>query len=103
MPRKKPAKQFQVVNRLDDIPDFANENEEDEFWSTHTLSDELWDADDPLADQELPAVRPPTRTVSIELDEATLGRVKALARRLRQPYTAVLRDLVGAGLGQRES
>lgn len=102
MPRKKPAKQLEVVNHLEDIPNFADEDEEDEFWSTHTLSDELWEAADPLADKELPPTRPRTHTVPVELDNATLGRVKALARRLHKPYTAVLRDLVGAALTERE-
>lgn len=102
MPRKKPLKQLEVVRHLEDIPDFANEDQEDEFWSAHTLSDELWDAGDPLADQELPPTRPPTRTVPVELDDATIGQVKALARRLHKPYALVLRDLVGAALAQRE-
>lgn len=102
MPRKKPVTTFETVHRLEDIPDFADEDEEDEFWSTHTLSDELWEAPDPLADQELPPTRPRTSTVPVELDEATLERVKALARRLHKPYTTVLRDLVGAALAQSE-
>jgi hypothetical protein len=43
-----------IIYSVDEIPDFANECEEHEFWSTHEFSDELmgqamWDPDDPLA------------------------------------------------------
>lgn len=49
-----PKRPRTIVHSLDEIPAFANECEEHEFWSTHEFSDELmeqanWDADDPLA------------------------------------------------------
>lgn len=43
-----------IIHSLDEIPDFATEAEEGEFWRTHAFSEELmdqatWELDDPLA------------------------------------------------------
>jgi hypothetical protein len=32
------------IYSLDEIPDFANEDEERDFWAEHEFSDELWDS-----------------------------------------------------------
>jgi hypothetical protein len=57
MPKKKAGTQLEVVARLEDIPEFADEHEEDAFWSAHTLSDDLWESVDPNGDRELPPKR----------------------------------------------
>jgi hypothetical protein len=44
------------VESLDDIPSFANEDEEHEFWSTHSFGEVLLDQMGPLDD-----VLPPPR------------------------------------------
>ena len=41
-----------VINSLKEIPAFANECEEVEFWDTHEMSDELWDSLPPIPDDE---------------------------------------------------
>jgi hypothetical protein len=46
-----------VINWLDEIPEFANEDEEREFWWTHEFSDELWDSL-PDASEELDEIAP---------------------------------------------
>jgi hypothetical protein len=32
-----------IVKSHDEIPDFASEDEEREWWATHDLADELWE------------------------------------------------------------
>jgi hypothetical protein len=41
---KKAKYELTVVNSLDEIPDFASEDEEREWWATHEFSDELWES-----------------------------------------------------------
>lgn len=46
--RQRPARRFKLIHSLDEIPEFASEDEEHRFWSTHELADELWDQAEPL-------------------------------------------------------
>ncbi|MCZ7577254.1 MAG: BrnA antitoxin family protein [Dehalococcoidia bacterium] len=43
-----------TVHSLDDVPDFATEAEEADFWGTHTLSDELLEQASHIEDPLLP-------------------------------------------------
>lgn len=52
--RTQPEQRLTIIHRLDEIPTFNTEQEEREFWDTHTFSRELmtqatWDPDDPAA------------------------------------------------------
>lgn len=48
------------VRSLDQIPDFANEDDEAQFWGTHELSDELLAALPPTSNADLPPARQET-------------------------------------------
>lgn len=50
------------VESLDDVPSFANEDEEHEFWSTHSFGERLLDQFGTLDDPALP--KPRRRTVA---------------------------------------
>ncbi|MBI2939718.1 MAG: hypothetical protein HYY04_04705 [Chloroflexi bacterium] len=86
-----------TIHGLEEIPAFTSEAEEHAFWSTHELSDALWDQGEPLGAEELPPP-PETTPVVIHLDAATLRQVKALARRWHRGYQALLRDFVAERL-----
>lgn len=58
-----------TIDRLEDIPAFASEEEEHAFWATHELSDALWDQAEPFEPDELPRPRPATRQIVIRFDE----------------------------------
>jgi hypothetical protein len=47
-----------VLHSLDEIPEFATEDEEDEFWATHSLGPELLDQMGPPPPGLLPPPRP---------------------------------------------
>ncbi len=66
------------VRSWDDVPEFANEAEEAEFWAAHSFGEELLEQMGPL-DDVLPPARPNTRRISMRLDEDTLTRLAALA------------------------
>jgi hypothetical protein len=41
-----------TVHGRDDVPQFANEDEEWEFWRTHELGDDVWDQAESLSNEE---------------------------------------------------
>jgi hypothetical protein len=50
-----------VVHSWDEVPQFANECEEHEFWSTHEMGDEFFDNVRPEDYADLPPPRPRRR------------------------------------------
>lgn len=46
--------ELKTIRSIDQIPPFANEAEEAEFWDTHQFSDKLWDNAEPFGPDELP-------------------------------------------------
>jgi hypothetical protein len=97
-----PKRDLTRISHVAEIPEFTDEAEEHSFWATHELSDELWDRAEPLGPDELPPPRPATTPVVITLDQPTLDRVKALARRRRKGYQQLLAEFVTARLAEEE-
>lgn len=91
-----------TIYRLQEIPSFTSEAEEQHFWETHELDDVLWDQAEPFEPGELPPPRPGTTSVMIHLDPAMLRRIKALARRRHQSYQALLEEFVAIRLAEEE-
>ena len=91
-----------VIHRLEEIPDFADEDEEHTFWATHELAPDLWERAEPLEADELPAPRSVTRPVAILFDEHTLARIKHLARRRHKGYQTLLKEFVTERLYEEE-
>ncbi|MHB1527363.1 MAG: CopG family antitoxin [Candidatus Dormibacteria bacterium] len=75
MPEREPL----VIADLTEIPDFADEAEEAEFWATHQFSDALAAQAEPPPVGLLPSPRPRTVPIAVRFDSSTLARVKALA------------------------
>ncbi len=91
-----------VVQRLEDIPTFAGEDEEHAFWSTHELAPALWDNVTPLEPDELPPPRSVTRPVAIRFDDHTLARIKNMAGRRHKGYQTLLKEFVTERLYEEE-
>jgi hypothetical protein len=100
--RMGPKRQLTTIHRREDIPAFTSEAEEHAFWATHELSDALWDQAEPFGADELPPPRSVTTPVVLHLDEHTLSRLKALARRQHKTYQTLLTELVTERLDQEE-
>ena len=67
--QKLPDYELIVVNSLAEIPIFASEDDEREWWAVHEFSDKLWDSlphDTTELDELLPL---PPRTMICSLDE----------------------------------
>jgi len=91
-----------VVHSWDEVPEFASEAEEADYWSTHELGDRLLTEMRPVPDGDLPPARPRTRPVAIRFDGATLERLKVLAARRHKGYQTLLKEFVMERLYEEE-
>ncbi len=92
--------QLTTVQSLEEIPEFASEREEAEFWDTHTMSDDLWNALPP-AEDELPPPGTPMG-VSLSLNAELAGRLRTLAKKKGVSYLALARAFVAERLYEEE-
>lgn len=74
------------------IPKFRNEDEEREFWATHSTTDYV---DWKLARRvRFSNLKPTLRSISIRLPEHLIGDLKALANERDIPYQALLKQFL---------
>jgi uncharacterized protein (DUF4415 family) len=93
---------MQTIQGWDEVPTFANEDEEAAFWATHDLGQPLLDQMQPIPVDGagvLPPARAPstparTRPVSIRLDADVLSRLKVLATRKKKGYQSLLKEFI---------
>jgi predicted DNA binding CopG/RHH family protein len=80
------------------IPKFANEQEEAEFWDTHSITDFL----DELTPVDVTVIdsRPRKEQISLRLDRETITRLKAVARQRGIGYQTLIRMWVMERLNQ---
>lgn len=98
----RPRRRLEAIHSWDDVPVFASEDDEAEFWATHALGDALLDQMRPIpldGGGVLPPARPSTasthaRPISVRLDDDVLRRLKALAVRKNQGYQTLLKQFV---------
>ncbi len=93
------SQELRVVNHPDEIPTFANEAEEAEFWATHAMGEAMFDraAHDPEAQAMLAAL--PTRPrksnpTSIRLGAELERRLRHLAELKGTSYQTLLKEFV---------
>jgi len=77
------------------IPEFKNIEEEAEFWDTHDITDFLDDME--LEDIKFIRKKPLT-TISFRIEEDKAKELKRLARKLKIPYTVLIREIVSKAL-----
>jgi len=75
------------------IPQFKNEDQEREFWATHSVVDYL-DSFEPV-EFDLSELKPSTKTISIRLSESMIDQLKRLANKRDVPYQSWLKILLG--------
>ncbi len=90
------------INSFDGVPAFRSEEEEQQFWSTHSLGDAILAQMGPLPDDVLPPPRPRTRPLAVRFEEDTLRRLKALAERKHTGYQTLLKRFVLERLYEEE-
>jgi hypothetical protein len=85
-----------------DIPDFASEDEEAEFWGTHGPSENYLATHPPVELDWLPPPRAVSTVTTIRFDADTVARLKALARRRGKRYQTLLKEFVSERLYEEE-
>ncbi len=78
-----------MKKRLKAIPEFANEEEEREFWERKDSSDYLdWNKARPVV---MPNLKPTTKTISLRLPQHLLDSIKAAANARDVPYQSLIK------------
>ena len=106
----KQLRHMKTINSWDEMPNFADEEEEAEFWATHDTGKALLDQMQPVpldGGGELPPARSTssysrTRPVSVRLDEDVLRRLKAVAAKKRKGYQSLLKEFLVERLYEEE-
>jgi uncharacterized protein (DUF4415 family) len=95
---------LEVIERPEDIPTFASEAEEREFWQTHTFGAGLLERMRPAreVDPRLPPPRQPSSSVTIRLNADTLHRLRGLAAARGMGYQTLLKQFVLERLREEE-
>jgi hypothetical protein len=97
---------MQIIERMEDIPAFASEDEEHRFWSTHSFSNALLDQMQPVpeeGDDFFPPARPRVaRSVALRLGDDVVARAKALAAKRHTGYQTLLKEFVIERLYEEE-
>jgi hypothetical protein len=91
-----------IIAKLNEIPSFATEQDEAEYWRTHSLSDELLDQMAPVDTDVLPPPRLRTRPIAVRFDQDIVRRLKALASVKRKGYQTLLKEFVVERLYEEE-
>lgn len=85
----------------EDIPEFASEAEEAEFWDTHYLADELWERNKLIEQPDwLPPVRGEGPSIPIERNAA--DRLQKLAKERNTSYQELARQFIEERLDQED-
>jgi hypothetical protein len=89
------------IQSFEEVPSFATEAEEAEYWATHSLGQSALDQMEPLPDDLLPT-RPRTRPVAVRFEEDVLRRLKTVAAKKHKGYQTLLKEFVIERLYEEE-
>ena len=83
---------------LKTMPNFANEQEEQLFWSEHDSAEYInWEQAVPVV---LPNLKLTTKTISLRLPEAMIEQLKLLANKRDVPYQSLLKVFLAERIHQ---
>ena len=92
-----------IVHSPEEIPAFANEADEHEFWKTHAMGPGMFEGVEPDPDfDRLVPVRSRSKAITIRIESATLRRLQALADRKGMRYQTLLKEFVTERLYEEE-
>ena len=76
----------------DQLPTFASEEEERDFWTDHDSTDYVdWSRAESVI---LPNLKPSTRTISLRLPEHMLDEIRMLANKRDVPYQSLMKSFL---------
>ncbi|MDO8610864.1 MAG: BrnA antitoxin family protein [bacterium] len=80
------------MKKIKPIPKFKSEDDEREFWATHSAVD-YFDMDHPL-NVSFPNLKLSTKTITIRVPESLLEDLKTLANKMDIPYQSLMKKLL---------
>lgn len=93
------------IGNPSEVPDLATEKEVREFWDTHEVTEEYLESAGPVAEKDLPPVKPEsgrTKPIAVRFDEGVLERLKQLADHKHKGYQTLLKEFVSERLYEEE-
>ena len=78
------------------LPKFKNEDEEREFWATHSPLDYFDKAKAGRVD--LPNLKPTLKSISLRLPEGMIGTLKSMANSYDVPYQSLIKILLARAI-----
>jgi predicted DNA binding CopG/RHH family protein len=76
----------------DQLPAFASEEEERDFWAAHDSTDYVdWSRAERVL---MPNLKPSTRTISLRLPQHMLDEIRMLANKRDVPYQSLLKTFL---------
>ncbi len=73
------------------LPVFQTDEEEAEFWDTHSTAD-YWDEMDPVSDVNVSVSHLPHRLISLPLSQTLFAEIKQIAEERGIPYERLVRQ-----------
>lgn len=89
-----------MSNEKKKVPHFKSEEEEREFWKTHSVTEFLDDMED--VTDEVMVTRPKKRLLSFRIDDEVIERLQKLAQRKGIGYQTLMRAWVMERLEEEE-
>lgn len=87
------------MKKFKPIPTFANEEEEAEFWLTHSTVDYVdWSKAKKV---RMPNLKPSTKTISLRLPEFLLEDIKIMANRKDVPYQSLIKIMLAEAVARK--
>jgi hypothetical protein len=86
----------------DDVPPNMTEEQAQEFWATHEITEEYLTRVPAFAPDTLPSIALETRHIALRVDQDTLRRLKDLANKKGKTYQALLKEFVIQRLDEEE-
>ena len=78
-----------MPKKLNEIPNFNNEDEEREFWASNDSTEFVdWNT---AGAAVLPKLKPSTKTISLRLSGSTLAKIRLLANKRDVPYQSLIK------------
>lgn len=84
------------MKKLKKIPKFKNEDEEREFWDTHSSVDYFDWAN--AKNVIFPNLKPSSQSISIRIPLSILNKVKIEANKIDVPYQSLMKQYIAKGV-----
>lgn len=85
------------MSKIKKIPEFKNEDEEFDFWSSHDMTD-YFDVNKAIVNATFPNLKPTTKLISIRMPVFTISELKSIANQMDVPYQSLIKTFVAEGL-----